>query len=177
MAIQVKGLRLVAPCVALKDTYLDMINEWQQSKEQFVPWVLSENSTDFPAMVTRLADYSRGILVPEGFVPHSTYWLVRGDDRILGAVNLRHYLNDHLRKFSGHIGMGIRPSERGKGYGTVILRLTLDIARRRGIKKVLMTCDTTNIASARAITRNGGVLDSEDVENSIPFQRYWIALD
>ncbi|OLS13682.1 MAG: hypothetical protein RBG13Loki_2682 [Promethearchaeota archaeon CR_4] len=73
--------------------------------------------------------------------------------------------------------MGIRPSERKRGYGTIILHMALDVARRIGIKKILMTCDTANIVSARAIRRNGGVLDSEDIDNGIPFQRYWIALD
>ncbi len=151
-----------------------MIVEWKQSKEHFVPWVLGEDASDFHTMVSRLTDYARGLSLPEGFVPHSTYWLLQGIDRILGAVNIRHTLNDYLCKIGGHIGMGIRPSERGKGYGTEILRLTLKIARDLGLKKVLITCDTANIASARVIVRNGGILDSEDIEDGVPFQRYWI---
>ena len=98
-------------------------------------------------------------------------------DRLLGAVNIRHYLSDALLKEGGHIGDGIRPSERRRGYGTEIVRLALIECRKLGITKVLMTCDKDNVASAKTIIKNGGVLENEFVnsEGNIE-QRYWIAL-
>ena len=77
----------------------------------------------------------------------------------------------------GHIGDGIRPSERGKGYGTELVRLALIECKKLGIHRVLMTCDKDNIASAKTILRNGGVLENEVVnEEGEIEQRYWIEL-
>ena len=98
-------------------------------------------------------------------------------DRLLGAVNIRHYLNESLLREGGHIGDGIRPSERNKGYGTELVRLALEECRKLGINRVLMTCDKDNIASARTIVKNGGVLENEFVNSDREIeQRYWIAL-
>lgn len=109
-------------------------------------------------------------------VPHSTYWFVRDDNKILGAINIRHWLNDYLKNIGGHIGYGIRPSERRKGYATEMLGKALDIVSEMGIKSILIICDKDNIASAKTIIKNGGVLHSEDSDNGIIFQRYWIDL-
>ena len=72
----------------------------------------------------------------------------------------------------------VRPSERGKGYATEILRQALDRARKLGIDRVRMTCDVTNAASARVIEKNGGGLDSESYSDAAGrvTRRYWIAL-
>ena len=111
-------------------------------------------------------------------VPDSTYFLLDVDrNRLLGAINIRHYLNDYLLKFGGHIGDGIRPSERGKGYATEMVRLALIECKKLGIDKVLMVCDKSNIASAKTIIKNGGVLENEIIdENNKVNQRYWITL-
>ncbi|WJH37217.1 GNAT family N-acetyltransferase [Paenibacillus sp. CC-CFT747] len=108
-----------------------------------------------------------------GFVEHSTYWLVRGS-RIVGVVNLRHRLNEKLLRIGGHIGYGIRPGERRKGYATAILAMALQKAGERGIQRVLVTCDKDNTGSARTIQKNGGVLESEAWEGETCVQRYWI---
>jgi predicted acetyltransferase len=164
----------VKPNKELKTEYLAMIAEWNHSGEKKVPWVLDEESDEFEAMLSRWEDYSRGIGIKEGFVPHSTYWLVRNDNKVLGAVNIRHELNDCLRNRGGHIGYGIKPSERRKGYAKEMLRLALEIARKLNITRALITCDKENIASARTIMGNGGVFDSESVEDGVVFQRYWL---
>ena len=94
----------------------------------------------------------------------------------VGAVNIRHYLNESLYKSGGHIGDGIRPSERKKGYATAMIGLALEKCKELGINKVLMTCDKTNIGSAKSIINNGGVLESEFEEDGVVEQRYWITL-
>ena len=167
-------MKLIKPTIVLKQEYLEMLDEWKQSNEKIVPWVLNEDTFDFQAMISRFEDYSQVIGLKEGLVPHSTYWFVRDDDKILGAVNIRHWLNDYLKNIGGHIGYGIRPSERRKGYATEMLRKALGIISEMGIKSVLVTCDKDNIASAKTIIKNGGVLHSEDLDNGVVFQRYWI---
>ena len=111
-------------------------------------------------------------------VPGSVYFLLDENRQILlGAVNIRHYLNDKLLFDGGHIGDGIRPSERGKGYGTKMISLALSECKKLGINKVLMCCDKDNIPSRKHIINNGGVLENEviDSDGSI-IERYWIDL-
>lgn len=108
----------------------------------------------------------------------SVFFLLDEDrDRLLGAVNIRHYLNDSLLKEGGHIGDGIRPSERRKGYATEMIRLALIECKKLGIDKVLMTCDKDTIGSAKSIVKNGGVLENEFVNSDGDVeQRYWISI-
>jgi predicted acetyltransferase len=112
-------------------------------------------------------------------VPDSVFFLLDVDRNILlGAVNIRHYLNDYLLQYAGHIGYGIRPSERRKGYATEMIRLSLIECRKLGISRVLMVCDKSNIASAKSIIKNGGILENEffDANGKIQ-QRFWINLE
>jgi predicted acetyltransferase len=84
-----------------------------------------------------------------------------------------------LEKKGGHIGYYIRPSQRGKGYGNLILHLSLEKARELGLKRVLVTCDDNNDASLKTIENNGGKLvDKIKGEGSVVLtRRYWIDLD
>lgn len=91
-------------------------------------------------------------------------------------MNIRHYLNDKLFETGGHIGDGIRPSERRKGYATAMIGLALEECRKLGIDRVLICCDKDNIGSVKSIQRNGGVLENEVEENGNIVQRYWIEL-
>ena len=111
-------------------------------------------------------------------MPDSVFFLLDEDrDRLLGAVNICHSLNEALLKEGGHIGDGIRPSERRKGYATRMIGLALDECRKLGITRVLMTCEKTNVGSAKSIIRNGGVLENEFVNSDGEVeQRYWIDL-
>lgn len=94
----------------------------------------------------------------------------------VGAVNIRHCLNESLLFDGGHIGDGIRPSERRKGYATAMIKLALLECKKIGITKVLMVCDKDNIASAKSIIKNGGILENEIYSDGVLQQRYWINL-
>jgi predicted acetyltransferase len=133
---------------------------------------------DFGKYVQNRLDWKKGKNLPKDWVPGSTFWLVRDDNVILGTSSLRHELNEHLRKVGGHIGFNIRPSERQKGYGTAILALTLEKAKDLGLKRVLVTCDDNNIASAKIIEKNGGILEDKHCNDELeqPKRRYWIEL-
>ncbi|MBE6012351.1 GNAT family N-acetyltransferase [Anaeropeptidivorans aminofermentans] len=122
-----------------------------------------------------LARYKGG--TPSG-VAASTYFTVRkSDGKIIGTIQLRHELDADLEKHGGHIGYGIRPSERKKGYGNKQLQLILEKAREIGLDKVMISCNKTNMASAKVIMKNGGLLTYEgpDEEYGI-IQIYWINL-
>jgi predicted acetyltransferase len=87
-------------------------------------------------------------------------------------------LNKFLFNEGGHIGYSIRPTEREKGYGTLILNLGLEKCRELNLKKILLTCDKTNIASGKVIQNNGGMLENELYSEAFSemIQRYWIEL-
>lgn len=153
---------------------VDMMDEWTATGETIVPSILTRaDYRDYAAYSHIHDDPDPG----SGFVPASTFFCLDTDQNcFVGAVNIRHYLNDALLLCNGHIGDGVRPSQRRKGIATRMIALALDECRRLGIDRVLMTCDKTNIGSAKSIINNGGVL-----ENEIPFddsivQRYWIQL-
>ncbi len=103
--------------------------------------------------------------------------MVNENKKLLGAISIRHYLNEQLLRLSGHIGYGIRPTERRKGYATAMLKLALEKCKDMGIKQVLITCDKNNIASAKTIISNNGILENELIEeDGNIIQRYWIEL-
>lgn len=157
----------------------EMIDEWKADQElnhtNHSPYVIFKNDYhDFDRYLNELETK-----VPdERKVPDSVFFLLDTDrNRLLGAVNIRHYLNDSLLHSGGHIGDGIRPSERRKGYATEMVRLALIECKKLGIEKVLMTCDKDNTGSQKSITRNDGVFDSEFInEDGEIEQRYWIDL-
>jgi predicted acetyltransferase len=163
------------PDVRYKQEFSDMLAEWKATGEELIPWVLDLDSSDFEKYVQDLNDYGRGIGLAEGKVPHSTHWLIN-DGRLVGVANFRHQLTEKLLASGGNIGYGIRPSERRKGYATKLLELTLEKARERGLKRVLLVCDKNNIGSARTIINNGGVLENEPLIDGKVQQRYWIEL-
>ncbi len=110
-------------------------------------------------------------------IPATLYLTIRkSDGRIVGNVQIRHYLNERLLNYGGHIGDSVRPSERRKGYATEQIRLALIKCKELGIDNVLMDCDKSNIGSAKSIQNNGGVLDNEIIYNNEIVQRYWISL-
>ena len=131
---------------------------------------------DIPAAIGKLQDMARGVNLAEGLVPQTTYWLVRDSRTIVAVARLRHRLTPSLEIEGGHIGYSVRPSERRKGYGTLVCALALRKAREMGLARVLLTCDADNAASARIIEKNGGDFDSiacvEKTGKRV--RRYWI---
>lgn len=79
------------------------------------------------------------------------------DGNIIGFITLRHWLNNKLLKYGGHIEYSIRPTERRKGYGSEMLGLALDEFRNRRLDRVLVTCRKENIGSSKVILNNGGI--------------------
>lgn len=172
---------LISPTARLHASWLESLREWGigvhqdgtglhvddevQSAEGFERWIgrlRAENDPSVPA--------------PQGRVPADYWWVVDGDT-YLGAITLRHELNDFLLEQGGHIGYSIRPSARRRGLATWALGQVLQRARAVGLQRVLITCDDTNEASARTIERQGGRLeDVRVVDDGRAVRRYWVDL-
>ena len=173
------NLKFEEPHSDLQDSYRSLVREFVDRGEPLVPFPLAFPNDDFSAFLARLAGCRRGEGIPTGFVPHSTYWLVRNGEEVVGVSNLRHRLTDALRLEGGHVGYGIRPSARRLGFATELLRHTLDRARAMKLPEVLLTCSKSNEPSVRTILRNGGVFMSEGLipSRGDVIQRYRISLE
>lgn len=89
----------------------------------------------------------------------------------------RHQLTEHLYQAGGHIGYGIRPSARLRGYAAKLLELSLIEAKKLGINDVLVVCDAGNVGSERTIIKNGGKPDTDYIEeDGNVVKRYWIKI-
>lgn len=166
---------LAEPGFEYKDEYMDFYEEWKASGESIVPWVVSREPSDFEGMLQFLRQNETGEGIPEDWVPSSTYWLVTENKRVIGAVNIRHRLNEKLLQSGGHIGYGIRPSERQKGHASLLLSLALEKAKELGITKALVVCDDWNVPSEKTILKNGGVPDASFTEEDGNIvKRFWI---
>lgn len=170
-----KNIRLVKLSKKYKRHLTEMMEEWLAVEQKFSPYAIRKNDyKDFDYYLEHLE-----ITEPVGdLVPDSTYFCLDEDrDIFVGAVNIRHFLGANNCHTGGHIGDGIRPSERRKGYATAMIGLALEKCREMGMNKVLMTCDKDNIGSAKSIINNGGVFEREIIEDGEVEQRYWITLN
>ncbi|HVE56870.1 MAG TPA: GNAT family N-acetyltransferase [Pyrinomonadaceae bacterium] len=164
---------MVEICAELKDDFRELAAEAVAAKETpYINW-----DGDFEDYLRRMQILASGENIPAGEVPRTTYFLFCGE-KIIGRSEIRRELNDELKLIGGHLGADIRRSERRKGFGILILRLTLEKAKELGLEKVLITCDKNNIASAKTIEKCGGVFEKEIVhgETGATISHYWIEL-
>jgi predicted acetyltransferase len=170
-----KTFKLIEPTAALRDSFIQMVHEFQAHGETRYEQILSQLEKNFTGYVQQLKMQSEGIGLQEGHVSQTTWWSVK-DDEIIGVIRIRHSLTPMLEKIGGHIGYQIRPSRRREGFGSRQLALALDLLREWDWEKVLITCDDDNTGSARIIESNGGVLwDVNEVDGEPkPIRRYWI---
>lgn len=136
----------------------------------------SDNYNDF--MLNLEKNKNTKLYYPDR-VDQTTFILVDDNNHIYGGTNLRHELNEGLLLHGGHIGYLIRPSERMKGYGSIILKLVLVECKKMGIDKALVTCREENIGSAKVIEKNGGVYENSKInpDDNKTYRRYWIDVE
>jgi predicted acetyltransferase len=173
-------LELIAPTTRLRESWLAAREEWGRGAHQAGSGLNANDDVDSPEgfarWVTSLHREADLAIPPNPGRVHATYWWIVDGDTYLGAITLRHALNDLLLQAGGHIGYNVRPSSRRRGVATWALRSVLPAARSLGLHQVLVTCDDSNEPSARTIENAGGVLeDVRDTELG-PMRRYWITL-
>ena len=167
---------LVRPAVVYRDTYLRGLAELQgEGWIWYADHDLAEIAADFGAHVRRteaMIHFRQGDIVPE-----TELWCIV-DGEFAGRVSIRHELNDSLREIGGHIGYDTVPRFRGRGVATEMLRQSLPIARELGITRALVTTTEDNLASARVIEKNGGILTGrrELMAGRVVKRYYWIEL-
>ena len=119
------------------------------------------------------AEYAKSI----NRVPGKTFLLIRkNDNKIVGTINIRWNLSEKMLKFGGHIGYGIRPTERRKGYNKIQLYLVLLEAQKLNLDKVMLDCSVDNLGSDKTIKALGGILERRELDESDNTMTnvYWI---
>ncbi len=167
----------VIPDISYKEDAIAYINE-HYACNSAINGVggLNRYLDDYEGWLEKLA-LDRQQIPNEERVPAETYYLVReSDNRIVGMINIRLVLNERLNHRGGHIGYGIRPSERNKGYNKINLYLALKRCQELGMDMVLLDCDKNNLGSAKSMQALGGKLVREwyDEEHKEIDQRYCI---
>lgn len=172
MTGELMDLELVKPTIKMESAVLDFVTEFKLNNENMINGCCG---------LTRYSDYREWLQyinqVENGLVPDrvasSTYIAVSSTNIIVGIVDVRHELPEkHF--YSGHIGYSVRPSERRKGYGTEILRLGVEKAKKLNIKKILVVCSKNNIASIKVIENNNGIFEKEILLDGETDLVYWI---
>ncbi|SIO92640.1 GNAT family N-acetyltransferase [Vibrio spartinae] len=169
-------MELVALSQAFQPAFEYFYEDFAQSDVENAEYYL-EGKTDFSKYVQRLSEEAVGINLREGYVPCSHFWLVDREKSIIGAIRVRHHIdNDFLALEAGHIGYDIAPSYRGKGYGKLMLKLALSKAADLGIERALLTADEDNFASRGVIEANGGEFEKVVMGKVFPgpLVRYWV---
>lgn len=124
-------------------------------------------------------DYEDPDRVPSHLVLATQFFFIRKcDNKLVGMLQVRHYFNEYLEKYAGHIGYSVRPSERRKGYAKEMLKAALPFCREIGLAKVLISCIDGNVGSEKTILANGGVYEStvHEPNEDRDLKRFWIEL-
>lgn len=160
-------LELVYPNKNLKEQIIDFRNEFYQNNEMHIPGGakldMIENIDEW---IKYVQDLEKGI-TSDGFVS-STVLLGVVNEKIVGIIDLRHRLNDWLKKNGGgNIGYAVRPSERRKGYASEMVKQALEFYKKNNIEFVEISCDYDNIASKNTILKNNGIFDRELTDSEL----------
>ena len=168
-------LKMIIPTKEYEQQAIEYIQEFQKYHSN-INGVggLYRYLEDYDGWLRKLEDDRTRTTVTEK-VPSETFLLIReADNRLIGIINIRLKLNDSLLQHGGHIGYGIRPTERRKGYAEYQLYCALKYCDTKGLDRVLVTCYKDNIGSAKTIQNSYGVLENEVLEDDKILQRYWI---
>ena len=162
-----------------KEAIIQMYNEYMKS--ELIPEIdrfegvrdfEKINQLSFSEWIDDLEKNKHEENLPETYSPHTLYLAINDKNEIVGAIGIRWKQVPILMTYGGLIGYSIRPSQRGKGYASEMLRLALDV------DKILITCKDFNLASKKVIEKNGGILESvyANKEDGYNYLRYWIKI-
>ena len=165
-------LYLVEPSLHYKESFQNLVMDYLRCKEEVYTNLYKPALANFDKYVKKLINHAQGKKLPDGEVPYSTFWLIDDYKKIYGNVRIRH----QTLPVYGNIGYDIRPSSRGKGYGTILLGLAIEKAREFGIKRIKIACDQKNSPSIKVIEKNGGQFVEQiyDRKTRLFVNRYYI---
>lgn len=169
-------MRLLRPSIEYKQQILEYKNEFIENGDDMAGTSYLREYDAIEEWMTFVWDNEKES-TKQTEVTASVFLAIREEDnKLIGMINIRHTLNEYLYNYGGHIGYSIRKDERRKGYAKEMLRIALEECRKLEIDKVLLTCDSDNIASEKTIKSCGGIFENEVLNDGGLIQRYWIKL-
>jgi predicted acetyltransferase len=169
-------MKLIRPSIEYKQQVLDYKNEFIENGDDLAGTSYLQRYDVYEEWLRFVLDNEKES-TKHTEVTASVFLSVREEDnKLVGMINIRHSLNEYLYNYGGHIGYSVRKNERRKGYAKEMLKIALEECRKLQMKKVLITCDADNIASAKTIKYCGGILENEVSNDDTLTQRYWIEL-
>lgn len=172
------NIYLKFPDLSDKEKWLEYIKEYRLDNPNGKPLSCTED-LNYEEWLIKIKNEKEGLNLDNGRVPATVYFLMK-QGIIIGNLSIRHKIDsEFLSSYGGHIGYGVRPSERRKGYATIMLHLALEKCRELGLKDVLVTCKEDNIGSAKTIENNFGVLKEliYNPDDKCNFKKYWINVE
>ena len=157
-------LSLRRPAPELLEPYVDFCREtWGHVHDAYILHDPASADVWRRTVFVELSRAERGEGLPPGIVPSVRYWIFAGA-RCVGVADLRPRLNDALRRYGGHLGLCIRPSDRGRGYARKIMPALFAEAKRYGVGEILLSCVEENVPSARLLeTLPGARIERDEV--------------
>ena len=152
-----------------KDIY-EFLQKIPKEEKGFMNGAYGKTYEEYLKWLEKSQKIAQGIDLEEWMVPQSIYWLYV-DEKPVGMGKLRHSLTQGLLEQGGHGGYTIILQERGKGYGTILLKLLLEEAKSLSIKKFLVTVNNENTPSIKVALNNGGKIEK------VNEQRHYIWID
>ena len=144
-------------------TIYDMLQGIDRRENDFTNDVKDMPYEEFPEWCKLQYEYANGRLLPAGYVPQSIYWLYI-DGEPVGIGKIRWKLTETSREAGGNIGYAISRQYRGHGYGTILLKSLIDIAKSGNCPELLATVKKYNYASKRVMEKCSGELVRETDE-------------
>ncbi|RAI82132.1 GNAT family acetyltransferase [Macrococcoides goetzii] len=172
------NLRLVRPTLHYKEDILRYQQEFNATKEVIHGSSSLHKFEDFDEWFNKVQNSDNLERIPHGMVLATQFLCVNEDNKIVGMVNIRHYLNEYLLQIGGHVGYSVRPDERRKGIAKWMLQESLKFLKTKDVNQALVTCDYNNIGSKKTILACGGIYENSvhDDHDDVDVERYWIEI-
>jgi predicted acetyltransferase len=154
-------MQLIKPCLQYAKTWKAGLTEFQQEKLAGF-WNYFGQPNNIEKYIQLCHQNSQEINLPPNGNPSLTFWLI-DNQKFIGHCNIRHKLPSNT--YPGHIGYHIIKSERGKGYGTKILKLAIAECHKLGLKKLTLYTDSNNLSSQKVIIKNGGQQQRQNTQD------------
>lgn len=148
-------MELRKPTLNDKELLINYINEHYSNGETSISASNGMPTMEYKSWLNKLKADEEGQNIEWGI---SETYILLNDNKILGMLNIRYTITKEMAEIYGHIGYGIRPSERRKGLATYMLKEALIKCKEKGLTEVILGCYEDNIASNKTIIKNNGKL-------------------
>ena len=148
----------------------DMLQEIPAVENGFTNPAYGLSYEEYKEWLQTMDNNSRGVDLPEGWIPSTTYFLYV-DDVPVGYGRVRHSSSEYLETVvgAGNLGYGIAKEYRGKGYGNILFQELLKKCREIGYKEIKLFPMKSNEPTVKIMLKNGGQIigDFKDYKHII----------